>query len=44
MMRDLHRVIKHSDWLKENTAKKWTTENPDLAKKFMEAASKGNPS
>ncbi|XP_048731861.1 uncharacterized protein LOC125648869 [Ostrea edulis] len=41
MMRDLHKGIKNSDWLKENTAEKWVSENPDLAKEYMQAAAKG---
>jgi hypothetical protein len=41
MMRDLHKGIKHSDWLRENTAEKWVSENPDLAKEYMDAAAKG---
>ncbi|XP_022344185.2 uncharacterized protein LOC111137160 isoform X2 [Crassostrea virginica] len=44
LMRDLHGKIKNSDWLKENTAEKWTAENPDLAREYLAAASRGQPS
>ena len=44
LMRDLHGKIKNSDWLKENTAEKWTAENPELAQEYLAAASRGQPS
>ncbi|XP_061197941.1 uncharacterized protein LOC133206049 [Saccostrea echinata] len=44
MMKDLHKGIKSGDWLNENTAEKWVSENPDLAKEYMEAASEGHNS
>ena len=44
LMRELHGKIKNSDWLKENTAEKWTAENPELAREYLAAASKGQPS
>ncbi|XP_062579839.1 uncharacterized protein LOC134241830 [Saccostrea cucullata] len=44
MMRDLHKGIKNGDWLTKNTAEKWVSENPDLAKEYMQAASKGQNS
>lgn len=40
MMRMLHKQIKSSDWLQQNTAEKWVAENPQLAKDYMEAAKK----
>ena len=35
LIRGLHRQIKDSDWLQENTAEKWAAENPELAKAFL---------
>jgi len=35
LIRSLHRQIKDSDWLKENTAEKWAAKNPELAKAFL---------
>ena len=35
LVRALHRQIQGSDWLKENTAEKWMTDNPELAKEFF---------
>ena len=35
LVRTLHRHIQCSDWLKENTAEKWMTDNPELAKEFF---------
>lgn len=32
--------ISNSDWLQKNTAEKWSEENPELAKEFMEAMKK----
>lgn len=42
MMRNLYRGIKYSDWIKENIVEKWTLENFDLVKEFMEVVFKGN--
>ncbi|PVD36675.1 hypothetical protein C0Q70_03661 [Pomacea canaliculata] len=39
-MRQLHRAIRQSDWLKENTAEKWMEENPDTAKEILDIISK----
>ena len=36
----LQKQMKSSDWLKQNTAEKWASENPDLAKEYMEAIKK----
>ena len=35
LLNTLHRQMKNSDWLKENTAEKWAAENPELAKAFL---------
>ena len=35
LVRALQRQIKDSDWLQENTAEKWASENPELAKAFL---------
>lgn len=35
LIRNLHRQIKDSDWLQENTAEKLAAENPELAKAFL---------
>ena len=40
MLRTLHKQIKKSDWLQDNTTEKWVTENPQLAKDYMEAMKK----
>ncbi|XP_032227919.1 1-aminocyclopropane-1-carboxylate synthase-like protein 1 isoform X2 [Nematostella vectensis] len=36
LARALRKQIQNSDWLQKNTAEKWTQENPDLAKVFMD--------
>ena len=40
LVRTLHRQIKDSDWLKENTAEKWAAENPVLAQAFLHQETK----
>ena len=40
LLRTLNGQINSTDWLKENTAEKWVSENPKLAEEFMEAAKK----
>ncbi|XP_071110179.1 uncharacterized protein [Haliotis cracherodii] len=37
LLSTLQKQIKGSDWLKENTAEKWTAENKELAEEFMKA-------
>jgi hypothetical protein len=36
LARSLCSHIRNSNWLEINTAEKWTTENPELAKAFMD--------
>eukprot|EP00112_Aurelia_sp_Birch-Aquarium-sp1_P009767 Seg212.10 transcript_id=Seg212.10/GoldUCD/mRNA.D3Y31 product="putative inactive 1-aminocyclopropane-1-carboxylate synthase-like protein 2" protein_id=Seg212.10/GoldUCD/D3Y31 len=40
LVTNLQEKIRGSDWLEENTAEKWSKENPELASKFEEEKSK----
>ena len=42
LVRSLSSKLQSSDWLQQNTAEKWTTENPELAKAFMAERSRKN--
>ena len=37
LLTDLHKNLKSTDWLQHNTSEKWVTENPQLAKEYMDA-------